>query len=65
MHNKNEIVLIDIDDLSSKMKMSKRWIREQVNLADSPMPHYRPGQRLRFYYPKVLDWLDAKTKEKL
>jgi hypothetical protein len=65
MFNKEEINLIDIQNLSNKIQISTRWIRKQIKLKVNPMPHYRVGARIRFYYPKVLDWLDAKTVNKL
>lgn len=59
------ITLINIYELSLRIKISDRWIRKQIKLSKNPMPHYRVGARLRFYYPKVLDWLEAKALHKL
>ena len=61
----SNITLINIFELSSRIKISDRWIRKQIKLSKNPMPHYRVGARLRFYYPKVLDWLNAKTSVKV
>lgn len=62
---RGSIELIDIQELAGNLQVSSRWIRSQLKLEKNPIPHYRVGSRLRFYYPKVLDWLDAKTKNKL
>ncbi len=60
VNNKSYIELITIDELASRISISTRWIRGQINKDKNPMPHYRVGSRLRFFYPKVLDWLDCK-----
>lgn len=58
-HQEN-MQLITLNELKERIKMSEVWIRRRVNDKVKPMPHYRIGTQLRFYLPKVLDWVDAR-----
>lgn len=51
--------LVSTAELSDILKISPRWIQIQVKKEKNPLPCYRVGRCLRFYPPKVLDWIEA------
>jgi excisionase family DNA binding protein len=56
--------ILTLDELALRLKVSRRWVYEKSrHRCQNPLPAFRPGRVLRFYWPDVSDWL-RKTAQK-
>jgi excisionase family DNA binding protein len=59
--------LLTLAELAKRLKVSKRWIYEQVRSRkrnNNPLPCIRMRRFLRFYFPHVSDWLLQQSTHK-
>ena len=54
---KNPAHYVDIDELASRLSLSKRTIYTYINDADDPMPAYRIGRKILCFWPEIQDWI--------